>query len=120
MIFPENFEEKTGFDQIRAMILQECLCALGRDSVEKIRLQTDFKVISHLLDQTEEFRLILLTENQFPASNYIDATHCLNKIAIEGTWAEAVEIYELYQALETIQSILSFFERKLEDEKYPH
>lgn len=120
MIFPDNFEEKTGFSQIRNMIAQECLCSLGRKSVEKIKFQTDYKVIKHLLEQTEEFRQILLTENQFPSSNYIDASQTLLKISIEGTWAEASDIYELYQSLETIKAILDFFERKDESGAYPH
>ena len=34
MIYPLNFEQKIGFDQIRSLIKKKCLCPLGEEKVE--------------------------------------------------------------------------------------
>ena len=41
MIYPDNFEIKTGFDRIRQMLSEKCLSPMGRKLVEEIRFGTD-------------------------------------------------------------------------------
>ncbi|RLD50120.1 MAG: hypothetical protein DRJ05_20045, partial [Bacteroidetes bacterium] len=80
MIYPKNFEEKTGFGQIRQMIRKNCLSPLGEYYVDRIRFSNNFEQLSTILDQTEEFRQLLTEESRFPSQDYFDLTPELNRI----------------------------------------
>jgi DNA mismatch repair protein MutS2 len=36
MIYPENFEQKIGFDKIRQLVTARCLSSLGEENVTKM------------------------------------------------------------------------------------
>ena len=63
MLYPQNIEQKLGFDKIREHIAEQCISSLGRAFVEKIRFSDDFKIIDRLIRQAAEFKLILQTES---------------------------------------------------------
>ena len=45
MIYPDNFEHKTGFDEIRQMLSDRCICPLGVQLVDEMQFMTDFQPI---------------------------------------------------------------------------
>jgi DNA mismatch repair protein MutS2 len=118
LIYPSNFENKTGFDQIRELIREQCLFTPGRQKVDQIRFITDFNILKELLGQTAEFRHICVFEENFPTDNYHDLTPGLKKARVEGTYLETEEVYDLKRSLETIKGILRFF-KNTAHEKYP-
>ncbi len=121
MIYPQNFEQKTGFDQIRKMVHEQCLSTLGQHYAAKMRFSASYDLVKTMLEQTEEFRQILMTGENFPASNYYDPFDVFERIKLEGTFAEADELGEIRASLVTISDIISFLQsRKSEDKpKYP-
>ena len=46
MIYPDNFEHKTGFDEIRQMLADRCICPLGVQQVDEMQFKTDFLPIA--------------------------------------------------------------------------
>ena len=62
MTYPQNFEEKIGFDKIRGLICDRCLSSLGSERVVSMQFQTSFDTIDRLLHETEEFTHILQTK----------------------------------------------------------
>lgn len=119
MIYPENFEQKLGFIQIRNFLKEECLSILGENFVDKINFSSDYKEITTLLNQTEEFKNILLLEDSFPAQDYYDLSEELNRIKTPGTYIEQAELNSLKLSLSTISEILNFIKKRGE-EKYPY
>jgi DNA mismatch repair protein MutS2 len=117
LIYPTNFEIKTGFDQIRELIKEYCLFAPGSIKVDEIRFIADFDQLKTLLEQTAEFKEICLFEENFPSDNYHDLTPGLKKARVEGTYLETEEVFDLKRSLETIKAILRFF-RNTPPEKY--
>ena len=118
MLYPQNIEQKLGFDKIREYIAEQCVSSLGRAFVEKIRFSDDFKIIDRLIRQAAEFKLILQTESDFPEQNYIDVSEALSRAAIEGAFVSEEQFYEIKLSLRTIQQIIHFFKLK-EDTVYP-
>jgi DNA mismatch repair protein MutS2 len=112
VIYPKNFEEKIGFDRIREMLKETCLCELGRLKVDDILFHTSFEPILKLLGQTEEFRQICLMENNFPVGYFIDVTPALKRVRVIGTFFEISEIADLRKSLESIHAILNFFKNR--------
>ena len=118
MLYPKNLEEKIGFDTVRELIKSHCSSTLGTAYAERMNFSDDFSRISKLLAQTEEFRNILVQEESFPASNFIDVTAHLEKAKTAGAFLTEEEFHELQLSLDTIFRCLKFFEQDEEDE-YP-
>jgi DNA mismatch repair protein MutS2 len=117
LIYPINFEAKTGFDQVRELVKEQCLFAPGRQKVDDIRYIADFNTLKEILEQTSEFKEICLFEENFPTDNYRDLTPGLNKARVEGAYFETEEVFDLKRSLETIKAILRFF-KNTASEKY--
>ena len=118
MFYPDNFENKIGFDKIRDLLKERCLSPMGIQIADDIIFEDDLETISEELSVTNEFQLILKFEENFPSDNYFGFSDCLSKIRIEGTFPAVREVYDLKRSLETVRSILNFF--KARDElRYP-
>lgn len=118
MIYPQNFEEKIGFDSIRTLLKQKCLCSLGREKVDDMFFMTSFPAMTEQIDRTVELMKIISMGADFPLGNYYDMRHSLKKIRVEGTWMDEQEIFDLRRSLQTVSDIASFL-RADEDNQYP-
>ncbi len=118
MLYPQNIEQKIGFDKIRELIAGHCVSSLGRAFVDKIRFSDDYKIIDRLIRQVAEFKLILQTESGFPEQNYIDVSEALARASIEGAFISEEQFFEIKLSLRTIQQIIHFFKNK-EETIYP-
>lgn len=117
MIYPDNFEAKTGFDKIRTLVQNECLSPLGKELVDEMKFSNERDLILDQTNQTAEFVQILQEEDEFPTDAYYDRRDSLKKIRVEGTFLEERELFELRRAMETIGLVVRFFDNK-EEEQY--
>ena len=120
MIYPDNFEHKTGFDEIRQMLSDRCICPLGVQQVEQMQFMTDFQPIEKALDQTMEFVRILTEGKSFPDQNYHDLREALARIKVVGTWLDEAELLGLWRSLETISGIVEFLDKEDNQGLYPN
>ncbi|MCQ2073120.1 MAG: Smr/MutS family protein [Bacteroidaceae bacterium] len=120
MIYPDNFEQKTGFDEIRQMLADRCICSLGVQLVQEMQFQTDFQAVETPLDQTMEFMRILQEGKSFPDQNYHDLREALSRIKVIGTWLDEAELLCLWRSLETISGIVEFLNREENQGLYPN
>lgn len=116
MIYPQNFENKIGFDTIRRMLKGKCLSTLGEDMVEAMGFMDDYEEIDNRLNQVVEFVRIIQEEDNFPDQYFFDVRPSLNRIKIEGMYLEEQELFDLRRSLETISSIVAFLKRDADDE----
>ena len=119
MIYPQNFEQKTGFDQIRRILSEKCLSPLGEERVTEMTFSSDYETVNRSLTQTEEFVRILREEEEFPANYFFDVRYSLKRIRPEGTWLDEKEVFDLRRSLQTIQDIVRFFRPADEEEETP-
>lgn len=121
MIYPNNFELKIGFNEIRQLLCEHCLSILGKDAVEKISISTDINQINTWLRQTKEFRLLMETAEDFPLRYFFDLREVLNRLRLEGTHAEESELHDLRRSLQTITELVSYLRKQESDERmaYP-
>ncbi|PKP33829.1 MAG: endonuclease MutS2 [Bacteroidetes bacterium HGW-Bacteroidetes-17] len=118
MIYPNDFERKVGFDQIRIKLKQFCLSRMGEDYVDKIRFNSNHELILKLLIQVHEFSGILRFSESFPSHDYFDLRPEFSRIRINGTIIELAALFDLKASLVTITDILFFF-KKAEPEQFP-
>lgn len=65
MIYPQNFEQKTGFDKVRRLISEKCLSPLGEERVAEMEFSADYQTVTRRLEQTDEFVRILQEKTSF-------------------------------------------------------
>lgn len=118
-IYPENFEAKVGFDQVRQGVAKRCLCPLGERMCLEATFSSSYLAVGAWLNQTAEMKDICLLESNFPVEGYADATPFLQRVEHEGSWLDESEMVTLRKSLEAIRSLIAFFTRG-ETPKYPH
>jgi DNA mismatch repair protein MutS2 len=119
VILPPSFENKLGFDRIRHMIVEQCLCELGKKRVHALSFETSIKKVRHELELTDDIRKILLFEEHFPQEDYLDITECLKKIKVVGSYPEVHEVNDFRKSINTIRELERFFSGTDIKEKYP-
>ncbi|MBP7507532.1 MAG: Smr/MutS family protein [Prolixibacteraceae bacterium] len=119
LVYPDNFEQKIGFDRIRQMLSANCLSQLGKEKVESLCFLNNFKEINFQTDLALEFLQIIREYDNFPTNHYYDLRHSLAKIKIEGTFLEVFEVFDLRRSLETLRAIINFFSSPASD-KFPN
>lgn len=117
MLYPDNLEDKLGFNRIRTELIQNCVSNLGIGFVNKIKYSNSKRNIDKWLKQTYEFVQIIESGDLFPNSNYIDFSLCLKKAQVENTFLSEEEFFDLILSLKTLDECLRFFNAKTTD--YP-
>ena len=108
MTYPDDFESKLGFDQIRHRLQAYCLSSLGTELVSELRFYTDVNHISTLLKQNLEFKQIFEKGETFPSSHFINPNDYFNKAALEGNYLDEPEFLQLAYSLQTILTCRDF------------
>ena len=109
MIYPENFENKIGFTQIRETLASLCLGSLGQSFVNRMQFLTRFDLLQKLLNQTNEFREVLISGQDFPTQYYFNVNEHLNRATLEGAYLDVKAFYEIKMSLLTIRKVVGFF-----------
>ena len=108
MIYPNNFEQKIGFDQIRHILRERCLSTLGKDKVEDMCFVTASEEVNRRLDEVTEFVRIIQEEDNFPNQHFFDVRPALHRATIEGLYMDEGELFDLRRSLDTIGQIVKF------------
>ena len=120
MIYPDNFENKIQFNEIRSLLKGYCLSQLGKDKVDDMAFTSDAERINTALSQTREFRRMQEEADDFPLQFFFDMRASIKRIRIEGTHLEENEIFDLRRSLETISGIVKFLNRSDDDGNYDY
>ena len=111
MIYPNNFEHKLGFDEIRRLLREHCLSTLGKEKVDEMTFSTDVSEINEWLSQVREFRRLQEEKDDFPMQYFFDVREAVTRIRMEGTHLEEDEVWDLRRSLETIANIVKYLNR---------
>ena len=119
MIYPNNFEQKIGFDHIRQILSGRCLSTLGRDRVEEMKFSTASNEVTKWIDEVAEFVQIIQEEDDFPCQHFFDVRPALHRASIVGMYMDEGELFDLRRSLETISLIITFFRNTDGDDEEP-
>lgn len=120
MTYPQNYETKLGFDQIRNILKSLCTSQLGVDRVDAVNFLTHIEPIEKELALGEEFLRILQGEMHFPDWQVFDLRESLQRIRVVGTWMDEAEVFDLKRTLESLQRVVSFFVKEDKEETSPY
>ena len=111
VIYPNNFERKLGFDEIRKLLKARCQSTLGQEKVDEMAFSTDAAEVNEWLAQVREFRRLREEHDDFPMQYFFDVRESIARIRLENTHLEEDEVWDLRRSLETIANIVRFLQR---------
>ena len=111
MIYPNNFENKIGFDDIRTLLKERCQSSLGRNMVDELAFSSDADEVNEWLQQAYEFRRLKETTDDFPMQYFFDMRESIARIRLTGTHLEENEVFDLRRSLETISNIVIYLNK---------
>ena len=112
MIYPQNYEQKVGFDEIRRMLKEHCQSSLGREKVDEITFADDVSVLNELLEQVREMRRLMQATERPEMNYFFDVRESVARIRLENTHLEENELWDLRRSLETIGVIVNFLNKE--------
>ena len=118
MIYPDNFEQKIGFDEIRSMLKARCYSQLGRSMVDEMAFSIKAADITQWLEQTREYRRIEEEQIDLPTDYFFDCREALVRIKIENTYLETDELFNLRRSMDTINRLVAFLNHSDEDDAH--
>lgn len=119
MIYPENIEAKIDFTVIREELGRRCASSLGRECVDAMHFETDYELVQHMLQLTDQMLHAqsdpMLT---FPRGDIHDMREAIARIRIEGLFLDEAELDALRKTLAYAAELEHFF-AGLDNTKYP-
>ena len=115
----ERLEAKLGFDKVRQIITDKCRTDYAAARVASEQFSTSPGTIRKRLALTDEMRLILLFEENFPTAGYIDGAPFLEPLSSEGSSIDVLGIAKLKTLLDTVRRVTHFFS-SIKDGIYPN
>lgn len=117
MIYPDTFERKIGFDEVRTQLSGRCQSALGVEFVARqLNFSTDYDEITERLERAREFRVF---EDEFAdayEADFFDVREPLLRIRPERTHMEEADLAALRRSLITCGQLVRLFRSGVEDE----
>ena len=111
MIYPNNYENKIGFSEIRTLLKERCLSSLGREMVDDMTFSEKADEVNEWLQQVREFRRLKETTDDFPMQYFFDVRESVARIRLANTHLEENEVFDLRRSLETISNIVVYLNR---------
>ena len=119
MIYPENIEAKIDFTVIREELGRRCASSLGRECVDAMHFETDYELVQHMLQLTDQMLHAqsdpMLT---FPRGDIHDMREAIARIRIERLFLDEAELDALRKTLAYAADWEHFF-AGLDSTKYP-
>lgn len=117
MIYPENFERKIGFNEIRTLLKGRCLSSLGTEWVDKeLHFMHDFEQIKQALDEAREYKIFEEQTDEKVETEFFDVREALLRARPERTFLEELDLFNLKRSIASVLSYAKLFTQKVDDE----
>lgn len=113
-----RLEGKLGFDRVRTFVADRCSTEYAVTRVTEERFSNDPKIIGERLALTDEMRLIVMFEENFPTNGYIDCLDFLKPLENTGYTIDILSLGKLRTMVETVRKLTNFF-MSIKDGVYP-
>lgn len=114
-----RLESKLGFDRVRTFVADRCSTEYAVSRVAEETFSNDPKVIGERLALTDEMRLIVMFEENFPTNGYIDCLDFLKPLENTGYTIDILSLGKLRTMVETVRKLTNFF-MSIKDGVYPN
>ena len=113
MIYPQNFEQKIGFDLVKEQIKRLCTNSLAEKIVDNLGFSSDYRTIRTRLEYSREmFGILEQNINILPIYPIEDFRAILKAAEIDGSFVEISTLVSLRKFLENLAALVDFLSKK--------
>ncbi|WP_421762861.1 endonuclease MutS2 [Ekhidna sp.] len=116
-VYPQDIEEKLGFDQIRKYLIQFCQSLRGAQLAQKAKPTEKYEVLVKWLAQAKEMIRLKGSSEDKVSFEFPDIDDYLIRIKVPGSFLDPLDFHELKRGVNTLSSWVLFFQKRGED--YP-
>ncbi|MBP3228275.1 MAG: Smr/MutS family protein [Bacteroidaceae bacterium] len=110
MVYPDTFERKIGFDEVRTQLRGRCQSALGTEFVnDRLAFTADFAEIEERLARAAEFAAFELEHGDAYEASFFDVREPLLRIRPERTYMEEADLEALRRSLTACGQLVRLF-----------
>ena len=118
MIYPDNFERKIGFSEVRTLLKGRCMSSLGTEWVDhELAFMTDYEAVRNALDCASEFARFEQESDDEVENEFFDVREPLMRVRPERTFLEELDLFNLKRSLLTIYNYQQALTSSLDDEE---
>ncbi|MCH5228932.1 MAG: Smr/MutS family protein [Muribaculaceae bacterium] len=111
MIYPKDFENKTGFYPIRHLLESKCETEMGRFLVSELKFITDFSKLKDELGGVNEMKNLINAGVQMPDFIFYNLSQWLKEVQAPGSFLSSEQLYKGAETLRTTREMQNFFHR---------
>ena len=122
MTYPDSFEHKIGFDAVRTLLADLCVCTGSKTLVKDMNFSSHFDTVNTRISQVDEMCKILAATETIGSIEIQPCDETLAKLKIAGYYLSAKELFEINRILVFAKEVITFFASKKYDNgtsKYP-
>lgn len=108
MIYPDNFEQKIGFDTVREQCRAYCTMQRAVQMLDEQRFTASRKEVALRQSLAEEMRQMLAMESNAPTEEFFDIGDIVDKVRVEGAFIDTAEVVRLGKTLASVASTIEF------------
>ena len=117
MIYPDNFERKIGFSEIRTLLKGRCMSTLGTEWVDKeLVFLSDFEKVKEALACADEFARFQQEAEDDLENDFFDVREALVRVRPERTFMEELDLFNLKRSLLTILNYQKAFVKQADED----
>ncbi len=117
MIYPDFFERKIGFTDIRTLLKGRCMSTLGTDWVDnRLHFLTAYGEVREALDRYADFARFCAEGGDEIECEFFDVREALVHARPERTYMEELDLYNLRRSLATAAAFAKAFARTADGE----
>jgi len=121
-LYPKDLFQKLEFDKVQELVANKCLSPMGKEWSAGMSFLADPDEILKLLRQTNDFKQMLIVDQQgFPSENYLDLHEEITLLGIENSVLSEQQFFRIAKVLVTVEEIVRMFTGQQNErrQKYP-
>jgi DNA mismatch repair protein MutS2 len=111
LVYPDTFEDKIGFSQVRQKVVDHCVTPLGSELAENLHASTIYEEVTLMQEEVVEFAEILQHHADFPELAPVDIRNAIRKGRIPGSFLDVPEWLDVRRMLGSVRQIEVFFQK---------
>lgn len=116
MIYPDNFEKKIGFTEIRTLLKGRCISTLGTEWIDRqLHFMPSYDEVCQALSEADEFKRFINDLDNEIENEFFDVREALLRARPERTCLEELDLFNLKRSIYTVLSYVEAFRRTAEN-----
>ncbi|MET0298313.1 MAG: DNA mismatch repair protein MutS, partial [Flavitalea sp.] len=110
--FPESALVQLEFEKIKALLEEHCRTEYAKSKTQVLRIHTRREFIELQLNQSHEFKLVVMNGIYFPLDYILNLSKELKMLGIPGALLSGEEFIDIRKLAENMQSIFRWFDNE--------